>query len=252
MTGAEAIGVGLGFLAIVAPEFWPKMPRALSYTLAGIGLSWLTYSLILGIESLSHIKLQYGPLGVIILGAVLIAGGLFWHISRLGTEEPAQPGHSQTTERAPLPIAPGILLDVAFDLLPRISPPDGTIHIFEIREETAGVEASLVENQFSGASEVIDWKLRFPEWPVFGISKCEITSTTSESVFDARIPLNLKFREMIPDTPGLPSVEIGGAIQSINGIQMRSGRVMMTQQSSFTVGRIYPQNSVCDLLCKQD
>jgi hypothetical protein len=31
MTGAEAVGVGLGFLAIVAPEFWPKMPRGLSY-----------------------------------------------------------------------------------------------------------------------------------------------------------------------------------------------------------------------------
>jgi hypothetical protein len=46
MTGAEAVGVGLGFLAIVAPEFWPKMPKALSYAVAGIGLSWLTYSLI--------------------------------------------------------------------------------------------------------------------------------------------------------------------------------------------------------------
>jgi hypothetical protein len=80
---AEAVGVGLGFLAIVAPEFWPKMPKALSYTLAAIGLSWLTFSLILGIESLSHAKLHYGPLGIIILGAVLIACGLFWHISRL-------------------------------------------------------------------------------------------------------------------------------------------------------------------------
>src|SRR3981189_1579541 len=83
MTGAEAVGVGLGFLAIVAPEFWPKMPRALSYTLAGIGLFWLTYSAILGIEALSHTKLQYGPLGIIIIGAALIACGLFWHISRL-------------------------------------------------------------------------------------------------------------------------------------------------------------------------
>jgi hypothetical protein len=59
------------------------MPRALSYTLAGIGLFWLTYSAILGIEALSHTKLQYGPLGIIIIGAALIACGLFWHISRL-------------------------------------------------------------------------------------------------------------------------------------------------------------------------
>jgi hypothetical protein len=40
MTVGETIGIGLGFLAIVAPEFWPKMPKAFSYALAGIGLSW--------------------------------------------------------------------------------------------------------------------------------------------------------------------------------------------------------------------
>jgi len=46
MTAPEAIGIGLGFLAIVAPEFWPKMPRALSYTIAGVGLAllWQIYS----------------------------------------------------------------------------------------------------------------------------------------------------------------------------------------------------------------
>ncbi|MCK1287538.1 hypothetical protein IVB41_26900 [Bradyrhizobium sp. 44] len=98
MTMAEAVGVGLGFLAIVAPEFWPKMPKALSYTLAGIGLSWLTYSLVLGIESLSHMKLQYGPLSLVIVGAVLIAGGLFWHFSRLGTGVPASEAHGHATE----------------------------------------------------------------------------------------------------------------------------------------------------------
>jgi hypothetical protein len=83
MTGPEAVGIGLGFLAIVAPDFWPKMPRALSYVLAGVGLSWLTYSAILAIQEMTHMKLHYGPLGLIILGAVCIAGGIFWHISRL-------------------------------------------------------------------------------------------------------------------------------------------------------------------------
>jgi hypothetical protein len=136
--------------------------------------------------------------------------------------------------------APGILLDIAFEILPRVSPPDGTIHMFEINEEQTGIQASLVEHQFN-PSQVIDWKQRFPDWPIFGVSKCEITSTTNEPVFYAVIPINLRFREMIPDTPGLPPVEIGGVVQSTNGIQMRSGRVMMTQQSSFKVGRIYPQ-----------
>jgi hypothetical protein len=99
MTMAEAVGVGLGFLAIVAPEFWPKMPKALSYTLAGIGLSWLTYSLVLGIESYTHMKLQYGPLGAIIFGAILIAIGLFWHFSRQDTgEPPTSHGHHPPAE----------------------------------------------------------------------------------------------------------------------------------------------------------
>jgi hypothetical protein len=239
MTGAEAVGVGLGFLAIVAPEFWPKMPRALSYSLAGIGLSWLTYSLILGIESLSNTKLQYGPLGMIILGAALIAGGIFWNISRHNPEELVQSGHSH--EKAPQPLEPGILLDAAFELLPRSSPPDGTIHIFEVRQEQTGIQASLIEYQFD-PSATIDWSRAFPEWPIFGISKCEITSTTNESVFDAIIPLNLKFREMIPDSPNLPPVEVGGIVQATTGgTQMRSGKVMMTQHSGFRVGRIYPQ-----------
>jgi hypothetical protein len=141
----------------------------------------------------------------------------------------------------PATTAPGILLDIAFDVLPRVSPPDGTIHIFEIRQEQAGIEASLIEYQFD-PSAVIDWRRSFPEWPIFGISKCEITSTTNESVFYAVIPINLKFREMIPDTPGLPPVEVGGVLQSTSGgIQMRSGNVVMTHQSSFRVGRIYPQ-----------
>lgn len=89
MTGPEAVGIGLGFLAIVAPDFWPKMPRPLSYALAAVGLSWLTYSAILAIQDATHMKLQYGPLAAIIMGAALIAGGIFWHISRLEGGEPA-------------------------------------------------------------------------------------------------------------------------------------------------------------------
>jgi hypothetical protein len=139
------------------------------------------------------------------------------------------------------PIAPSILLDIAFEILPRISPPDGTIHMFEISEKQSGIEAFPIEYQLK-PSDVIDWRQFFPDWPIFGISKCEITSTANESVFDAVIPLNLIFREMIPDKPGLPPVEIGGVVQATTGgTQMRSGRVMMTQRSEFRVGRIYPQ-----------
>jgi len=155
-------------------------------------------------------------------------------------EKPSAPEHNQPAA-PPQKDLPSILLDFSNAVLPRVSPPDGTIHLFEIREEQAGIQAFLIEHQF-GPSEVIDWQKRFPEWPIFGISKCEITSTTNESVFYAVVPINLKFREMIPDTPGLPPVEVGGMIQAATGgIQMRSGRVMMTQSSGFQVGRIYPQ-----------
>jgi hypothetical protein len=150
---------------------------------------------------------------------------------------------SAPSQDAPQPALskPGILLDIAFELLPRISPPDGTIQLFEIRQDQEGIQAFPIKYQFD-PSATIDWQRVFPDWPSFGISKCEITSTTSESVFDAIIPVNLIFREMILDTPGLPPVEVGGVLQSsLGGIQMRSGNVVMTQQSSFRVGRIYPQ-----------
>jgi len=84
MTVAEDISIGLGFLAILAPDFWPKMPRPLSYLLASVGLAWLTFSEILAIEENTSMKLQNGPLALIIAGAVLATAGLFWHIHRIG------------------------------------------------------------------------------------------------------------------------------------------------------------------------
>lgn len=98
MTLPEAVGVGLGFLAIVAPEFWPKMPRPLSFTLAAIGLGWLTYSLILGIEAGSGMKLAWGPLALIIVGAGAIGVGGLWHFARLhaAAKESAAPHESPT------------------------------------------------------------------------------------------------------------------------------------------------------------
>ena len=142
MTGAEAVGVGLGFLAIVAPDFWPKMPRALSYTLAGIGLSWLTYSFILGIESVSHTKLQYGPLGAIVMGAALIALGLFWHISRLGGSDEAISAEHNHVETAPSPPSPAVtqaaalLFEWKWSKLPNTIPASGVIMTMSIMSKT--------------------------------------------------------------------------------------------------------------------
>lgn len=103
MTLPEAAGVGLGFLAIVAPEFWPKMPRPLSFTLAAIGLGWLTYSLILGIEGGSGMKLAFGPLALIVIGAAAIGAGGLWHFARLyaAAHESDPPARQRTSTASP-------------------------------------------------------------------------------------------------------------------------------------------------------
>jgi hypothetical protein len=95
MTVAEGVAIGLGFLAIVAPDFWPKMPKSLSYTIAGIGLCWLAYSLVMAIENGSGMKLHYGPLAAIIIGVVFVGAGIFWHISRLDNQPAVGGVHGQ-------------------------------------------------------------------------------------------------------------------------------------------------------------
>jgi hypothetical protein len=96
MTISEGVSIGLGFLAIVAPDFWPKMPRPLSYLLAATGLAWLTYSGILAAEETSGMSLRHGPLALIVLGAICIAGGLFWHIGRLGAQDAPAPQNARS------------------------------------------------------------------------------------------------------------------------------------------------------------
>ena len=114
-------------------------------------------------------------------------------------------------------------MDISFDVLPRVAPPDGTDHIFEIRENQHGIEAGVINYVFD-PNVVIDWKKVIPEWPIFGVSKGEITSTTSDAVFYAVIPLTLGFQEMLPD-PDHPN-------------QSRSGALVTVQNASFAVGRI--------------
>src|ERR1700730_19234327 len=76
MTIAEAIGIGFGFLAIVAPELWPRMPRPISYTIAGIGFLWLAYSGILALQDITAMKIQYGPLATIVFGGIVGGPGI--------------------------------------------------------------------------------------------------------------------------------------------------------------------------------
>lgn len=97
ITFLEAVGVGLGFLAIVAPDFWPRIPKGVSYALASVGLAWLTYSLILAVESYSGMNLKFGPLSLIVLGSAATCGGLFWHISRIDVGRRAEAASAKTS-----------------------------------------------------------------------------------------------------------------------------------------------------------
>jgi hypothetical protein len=109
MTVGETVSIGLGFLAIVAPDFWPKMPRALSYKIAAIGLSWLVYSGVLAIEDATEMKLTYGPLITIVLGAAVIAAGVFWHISRIHRgQEAIKAGEHSASTPSNKPVEPSL------------------------------------------------------------------------------------------------------------------------------------------------
>jgi hypothetical protein len=209
MTGPEAVGVGLGFLAIVAPEFWPKMPRALSYTLAGIGLSWLTYSGILGIEEYSHMKLQHASLALIIAGAILIAGGLFWHISHTpvaGSESPS----AKEVSKAP---NPRISVDCHQEVLPKTVPANESLQVLWLFPTPVENGGGGMVTQFNTSGQPWKWPIDDPMKAVFITAyRCEITNYGNDPLFDLQMALDLIFYEAIP-VPGQKDAKGQGKIK---------------------------------------
>jgi hypothetical protein len=191
---------GIALMALLEPHLFESHPAmtALIYAVLVIVMLWgFGPAFLVAIRKLQGGFKRMWPQYLMTLAAVLFFVGLIGflqlNVAPQKQKENTESLPSTPTKSASSPMAPGILLDAAFELLPRISPPDGIIHIFEISEEHAGIQASLIEHQFD-PSATIDWRRRFPEWPIFGISKCEITSTTNESVFYAVVPINLIFR----------------------------------------------------------
>jgi disulfide bond formation protein DsbB len=192
---AEAVGVGLGFLAIVAPEFWPKMPKALSYSLAGIGLSWLTYSLILGIESYSHMKLQHGPLGAIILGAALVAAGLFWHFSRHDSNERASDAHAheETTKPATATTqSASLLFEWKWSKLPTAIPAAGTIWTMPTTSQLEfGGQPVLLSPRPGTAGDKLTWGEDNRQYG--GVYRCDITNYGEHPIFNLIMTFKTEF-----------------------------------------------------------
>jgi hypothetical protein len=80
MTFGEEAGIAIGVLGIVAPEWLPSMNKTLRNVITIAGFALLAQSGILLIEDLTGASMSKGPLLVVILGALVIAGGVLWHI----------------------------------------------------------------------------------------------------------------------------------------------------------------------------
>lgn len=188
ITFLEATGLGLGFLAIVAPEFWPKMPRPLSYILAGVGLGWLTYSLILAIQDMTQAKLSYGPIGLIVFGGVCVAGGLFWHISRIDpkptSKESGSPTH-ETSQRA---------VPAMEKSQPNVAPKQGAPQNSGLLQ--AKVETIVSHGAVTGALEIADsGSILIPARADLPLIKIfEDTDLTIERI-DSHVKVSTRFRD---------------------------------------------------------
>ena len=171
------------------------------------------------------------------------------------SDNPATRSNEQPTKEVrtegPATAQPGILVDLSSDKLPNVAPPNGVIQMFEIREDVDGVHVLHLEKgdvhafpityQF-GPNEVIDWRKQLSDWPVLGVSKCELTSITNEPIFDATITVRFSFHEMAPHAG--EDVEVGTVIVATMGVpgQMKSGPKVFTRDASFNVSKISSQN----------
>jgi hypothetical protein len=100
VTAVESSALAVGILAIVAPYLWPKMSKAVSYSLATIGFLLLGWAGILVLGEATGMKVQSGPLVLLICAGVLAAFGVFWHInlSTQSTPQPTQATHQSTPQ----------------------------------------------------------------------------------------------------------------------------------------------------------
>ena len=100
MTFVEQISLGLGFVSLVAQEWWDEMPKPLRYVITITGFAFLIYGLLHFIEQQTGMELQKGPLTVIVIGLLVVAGGMIWHIDLSQTGSGGAPQHAMKAEGA--------------------------------------------------------------------------------------------------------------------------------------------------------
>jgi len=112
MTFGEAVGIGGGVLAIVAPEWVPKMRAWLRNGITAAGFLILGYSGILALQDVTGMRIQPLPLIIIVLGALVVAGGVFLHTNQArkkaeALHEPAAPSppvqQTSSSQQTPAP-----------------------------------------------------------------------------------------------------------------------------------------------------
>lgn len=103
MTTAELAALGLGAIAVVPPFVWRDMATVVSYPIAAIGFLLLGWAAIQGLGEATGMAVQKGPLTVIIIGAAVVAAGVFWQIN-LSTAQPAPSGGPTASTASPSPV----------------------------------------------------------------------------------------------------------------------------------------------------
>lgn len=92
MTFVEAVGLGIGILAIVVPEWWHDMPRPFKYGLTMLGFALLAWSGIIYLQDFTGMKITSGPLALVIAGLLATGSGAAWHIYLSGNQVLATSG----------------------------------------------------------------------------------------------------------------------------------------------------------------
>jgi hypothetical protein len=80
MTFEGMAGIAVGLAAIVAPEWLPKMGKITRNVITLAGIIIAAFSALLLLEDLTGMKVQHGPLATMVVGAIIIGAGVFWHV----------------------------------------------------------------------------------------------------------------------------------------------------------------------------
>lgn len=80
MTFGEALGIGIGIFGIVASEWVPTMHPWQRNAIAAVGTLVLAYSGMLAFQDVIGVRLNPGPLWLIMSGMVLFGCGIFWQL----------------------------------------------------------------------------------------------------------------------------------------------------------------------------